>query len=153
MSKILAFILLSFVLAGCSLFSGSSPPPAPVAALGCAVETSVESGFAVQIGASLSCTNLSQIQADIVAKIGSLNLCAKVAPAQPAVPAVSAAKAEPIPLKGMVGDIVCPLAVNAAMGIGEGKIPASWGCSPASSAPLSSLQSVLTAACAAVVKI
>lgn len=107
----------------------------------CTVEQSAASAIAAGIGTALSCTNLPQIQSDLLGALGKVNLCSMA----------SSAKMMKHHLKGPVGNVVCPIAVEAAIGLGASKVPASWGCSANTS--MSGLSAVLITACEQVVPI
>jgi len=59
---------------------------------------------------------------------------------------VSAAQVKP---DGVIGNIACPIAVNAALALVTTQIPSSWGCTPGS--VTTDLSTALTAACVAAV--
>lgn len=115
----------------------TKPAPNPIGGIVCSVEGSVASAFAASIGSTLSCTHIDAIQGDLLNVLGKANLCAKSAP-----PPASEHK------KGIVGGIVCPLAVDAALGLLVSTVPPAWGCSSQSA---SALGAALSAACAGVV--
>jgi len=75
-----------------------------------------------------------------MAALGKANLCAKAAP-QPA----SAQAANAKNLKGILGDIVCPTAVDAVLGLVTSKIPVIWACDP--SAKVGDVKAMIEAAC------
>ena len=136
----LLFLTIAFLFVGCT----STPAPSPVTTVVCDVETSLTSVLSQTIGTTLSCINVAQINVDVLAALGKANLC-------PAVTSAAAIKAQIAKPQGVVGSIVCPLAVNAVFGLASSKIPASWGCSP--TAQVATLSSVLSAACIAAVPI
>lgn len=102
----------------------------------CAVETSAASALSNQIASALTCTNTAAIQSDILASLGKANVCSTT---------VASFKS----LKGPIGDIVCPIAVTAVLGLVSDKVPSSWGCSATSTSTLGTL---LTTACESNVK-
>lgn len=102
----------------------------------CAVETSAASALSTQIASALTCTNTAAIQTDVLASLGKANVCSTT---------VASFKT----LKGPIGDIVCPIAVTAVLGLVSDKVPSSWGCSATST---SSLGTLLTTACESNVK-
>lgn len=97
----------------------------------CAVETSAASALSTQIASALTCTNTAAIQSDILKSLGKADVCSTT---------VASFKS----LKGPIGDIVCPIAVTAVLGLVSDKVPASWGCSATSTSTLGTL---LTTAC------
>jgi len=141
--KFLLTILSVLAISACTSTPATPGAPAP-AGVGCSVEQVVSGALAASIGTGLQCANLTAIQADLQGALGTANLCAtSVAQAQSKVEGKQ-------PMKGVVGDLVCPLAVNTAMGLINTKIPAAWGCKVTSG---SNIGSVLSAACIAVVPI
>lgn len=108
---------------------------------GCAIETTVTTALSSALATALTCKNASVMQSDIQAALGKANLCA-------AATTQAQLKSSGIVVKGVVGNIVCPLAVSAVSGLISSKIPATWGCTVASG---SSIATVLTTACEAVV--
>lgn len=116
------------IILAISLFLMSCTTVTPVV---CAVETSAASAISTQVASALTCTNTAAITADVLSALGKANLCSTP---------VSSSKT----LKGPIGDLVCPIAVTAVLGLVAGKVPASWGCSGAST---SNLGTILTNAC------
>ncbi len=110
-----------------------SPIPGPIIAVGCSVEQAVTSALTASVATTLNCANLAAIQGDMMSVLGKANLC-------------PTASAKP---KGVVGNLVCPLAVDAAMGLVTNKIPVAWGCDP--HATVATLSATLIAACNKVV--
>ncbi len=136
-----AVLMLTMTFVGCNK---PSDPTGPIAAVGCSVETAITSSLAATIGSTLTCSNLTQVQLDIQGALGKANLCAQAVPP----PASAQSKQK---FKGIVGGLVCPLAIDAVLGLVVSKVPASWGCSP--SASTTGLATALGAACVAVVGI
>lgn len=126
---LVAFLSVLFVCCSCST----------IQQVGCSVESSVTSVLASTVASSMSCVNLSVIQSDMQSAMGKANLCSVNSNA-------NQLKAH---LKGPVGDVVCPIAVQAALGLVGTKVPQAWGCSP--SASTSGLATLLTSACIKVV--
>lgn len=123
------YILLLLTVCAVSCTSKSTEPePGPVQGAVCALETALVAPFASTIADQLACTGVAFIQVDLLQALGSANLCPK-----PAAPGAMKAK-------GVIGDIICPTAVAAALvKVGE-KVPAKWACSPnASSAKLGAM--------------
>jgi len=108
-------LILALGLFGCT---SSTPGPSPIQVIGCSAETSATSALAAFIGMQGVCSNLSAIQGDIQSYLGKANLCAAAV-----VPATSKG------LKGPIGNVICPLAVNSVLGVIGSKVPATWGCS------------------------
>lgn len=126
---------LTLALGACTSPSAPTPVPvpSPIVTVGCQVETSVVQALASNVATTLTCSNLAAIQTDMQAALGKANLCA---------PSTEAQKGK---LKGVVGNMVCPMAVGAALSMVATKIPAGWGCAPGSNP--AGLGDVLTAAC------
>lgn len=134
-------IFLAFaILAGCSYFNSKIAPIVltPLEDAGCAIETGLTQGAAQSIALALTCQNQAAIQASLMVAMGNANLCKMV---QPAVSGQA--------IKGIVGNIACPIAVNTIIGYLTNSVPATWGCAQGSS--VSQLTSVLTQACEAAV--
>lgn len=125
MKKYLLAFCFTVICASCTK---PSPSPNPVVVVGCAVEQALTGAFAASLSAAFSCSGISQMQSDIQAMLGKVDLCAKVPKPDPAGHK-----------KGVVGGIICPLAVQAVMGAVGSKIPATWGCSAGSSASADAL--------------
>lgn len=140
MKTLILFFVTSFLFA----CSSNSPSPSPIQTVGCTLETTVASALSQSIASTLSCSNQSQIQADLLAALGKVNFCASAV-----MPSASAS--DPKKAKGILGDVVCPIAINSAMGVLGSKVPASWGCSPAAST--NTLTQSLTVVCQSVVSI
>lgn len=115
----MAFMVAAFV--GCTS-TGSSGAGSTV---GCSAETIVTTAAAGAIASADSCSNVAQIQADIQAKLGSINLCAS-AQVQAQLAALKQKQGDKF--KGIVGSIVCPLAVDGIISLINAAPPASWGC-------------------------
>lgn len=113
-----------------------TPAPGPIVPVVCSIEQGIASAFAASIGSALNCTNLGAIQSDLLNVLGKANLCTQTPP-----PASEHKK-------GIVGSIVCPLAVDAALGLLTSKIPPTWDCSSQSAGALGA---ALSAACVGVV--
>lgn len=125
---------LALVLGACTSPSTPTPAPvpAPVVAVGCQLETSLVTVLASNVATTLTCSNLSAIQTDMQMALGKANLCAPN-------------EAQKAKFKGVVGNLACPLAVEAVLGMLASKIPAGWGCAPGSNP--AGLGDTLTAAC------
>jgi hypothetical protein len=123
----------------CLFFTFACSTISPVV---CSVESSVAGALAGGVASALSCTNTAQIKSDILGALSKANLCSTSTAAK----ALTAS-----PLQGPVGDLVCPLAVGAAIGLLSNKVPASWGCAPGAST--AGLATTLTSLCEAAVPI
>lgn len=137
-----------FIIMATAIFSFGCKSTAPTGsggAIGCSVETIVTTAAAGAIAAADSCTNVSQIQTDIQAALGSINMCAAAAVQTQM---VSLKKKQGDKFQGIVGSIVCPLATDAIMSLIGTKTPATWGCSGSAS-----VSSAISAACIAAVPI
>lgn len=145
MGKYLGFCLvMAFAIfqIGCKTSTPVSPTGQQI---GCSVETLVTTAAAGAIASADSCTNVSQIQSDIQGALGSINLCAS---ATVQAQLVALQKKEGDKYKGIVGNIVCPLATDAVLSLIGSKTPASWGCSGSAS-----VAAAISAACIAAVPI
>lgn len=141
-------IALTFLFVSCTT---TQPTMNPIAAVGCDVETALTTPLAASVAAVFSCTNQSAIQASFQTALGNANFCA-----QPGVAGTTTAQIEAAKTaikdgvnKGIIGSVICPLAINTLVGLATPSIPASWGCS--ASASSSTLLQALTVACVAVV--
>lgn len=142
---------IMFLLAACaSLFIGctsTSPTSPTVTSLGCSVETLATTAIAGAIASTDSCTNVTQMQSDIQGALGSINLCQSAA-VQAQLSKLAQKSVASGKDKGLVGSIVCPLAVDAVMTLIGTKVPATWGCTGSSS-----VSAAISLACTAVVPI
>ncbi len=75
----------------------------------CNLQKSIAATVADTVASALACSNKEQISADIMSKLGKANLCAASA-------------------TGVIGDVACPVAINALSEYLRGEIPASWSC-------------------------
>lgn len=163
--------LLTFALLGSALFLASctksgGPVLSPIQEAGCAIESAVSGGMASVVSSSLQCSHPDVVAQQLQAAFGNANLCAApvAAPANAAMLAgqkfskvgdVSAADldaaksgmhANAVKPNGIIGNIACPIAINAAIGFLSNAVPAAWGCS-GPNASISGLIGALTAAC------
>jgi predicted phage tail protein len=141
MGKFLALIILGLSLSSCSWLKSASVQAAlnSVVTAGCGEQTKILTGLSQSIGKTLNCTHPDAIQTSLTAALGNVNLC-KYAP--------SATGAGP---KGVIGNIVCPVAVSTAIGFMTSAIPAEWGCTV--SADAGGVGATLTSICEAAVPI
>lgn len=135
-------MLSVLVLAIFALCLGCTKTPAGNT-VGCSVETIVTTAAAGAVASADNCSNVSQIQQDIQAKLGSINLCAA---AQVQTQMSDLKKKQGDKLQGAIGNIVCPLAVDGVLSLISSGIPASWGCQGSTNIAAS-----LSAACVAAV--
>lgn len=149
--RYLIFALLLMITA-CTSSSTSSGSMNPITAAGCDVETAVTAGFAGSIATAFTCSNQAAIQSSLQTALGNVNLCA----ANPSVAAVTSAQitakkalAKAASPMGIVGSLVCPLAINTIVGFATAQIPTAWGCTASASA--SDIVAALTTACVAAV--
>lgn len=133
---ITASLLLTSIM-GCTSKT-TTPTPNPISTIGCDVETSLSSAFATSLSGILSCTNTNVIQTDLLGYLGKANLCAQSSNA------LIKSKSLVSP-KGVIGGIICPIAVQSAMAAVGTKTPVTWGCNPAAST--GSAASALTTVC------
>jgi hypothetical protein len=137
---ILALAAFVFGGIGCSKSGSGSGQQ-----VGCSVETVVTTAAAGAIASADSCENVSQIQQDIQAKLGSINLCQSAAVQQQM---TELKKKQGDKYKGIVGSIVCPLATDGIISLIGAGVPSSWGCKGNSD-----IAAAISAACVAVVPI
>lgn len=133
-------LILSVLVVSCT--SKTTTDPNPVQTVGCSIEGDLTTAFANSVSQLLTCTDVTAIQVDLLNALGKANLCAK------STPAVTSKTVSP---KGVIGDIVCPLAVQSVMGLVGTKVPVGWKCTPA--AGTSGLNAALVATCSKVVGI
>lgn len=111
--------------------------------LGCSAETVITTAAAGAIASADNCSNVSQIQKDIQAALGSINVCqSATVQAQMA----DLKKKQGDKYKGIVGNIVCPLATDAIISLIGSKVPSTWGCTGNAD-----VAAALSAACISVV--
>jgi hypothetical protein len=142
---VMVFALFQF---GCTTSTPAAPgvpTPPSLPIVGCSVETIVTTAAAGAIASADSCTNVTQIAADIQKSLGSINLCG-AAGVQAQLAALKLKQGNKF--KGIVGDIVCPLATDAIMSIIGTAVPSAWGCTGSAS-----VSSSISAACIAAVPI
>lgn len=150
--KKLMFSVLMVMMIGCST-TPTNPVLTPIQAVGCDVETAVTTAFAATVATSLACTNQTAIQSSFQTALGNVNFCASssvssvtAAQIKDAAAKMTSKVAKPM---GIVGTIVCPIAINTIIGYATAQIPTTWGCSASVSA--STVGAALTAACEAAV--
>lgn len=148
MKKMLCFFGLMFLLTGCPSNSGgtTSPVLTPIADVGCVVEQAITSGFGSLVVAQCAGTNALACGAAFQVALGNVNLCATPQVAQVTKEALMSKAAKP---QGIVGSIVCPIALNTVMGLLTATVPAACGCTQNLSA--SAISGLLNAACVAAV--
>lgn len=138
----LIFSLL--VLTSTFLISCTTTQPAnPIQVVGCAVESSLNTAFSASIATVLNCTNQAAISSSIATKLSAINICATASVQSQVKELQGKGK-----MKGIVGDLVCPIGINAINSIVNGAVPAAWGCSVSSADGVSA---ALAAVCAAAV--
>lgn len=121
------------ILTALFVMSCSSAPVNP----GCAIEQFAASAVSSAMAKAMACTNPNQIQSDLLSALGKANFCSQV-------PVAMKKKGAP---KGPIGNLICPMAVSAAVKLAAGKVPAAWGCSP--DATVASVAPILVQACEA----
>jgi hypothetical protein len=77
---------------------------------GCDLAKTAADAGAKGIGQVLGCANVDAISADFLKKVNELDICKKQV------------------AQGMVGDLVCPKLVDAAMSAGLSSLPPAWEC-------------------------
>ena len=85
----------------------------------CQLEQGVATGLSTVVASTLSCSNTSQIQTDILGALGKANFCTQTT-------TTSSFFHHEQKLKGPIGDIVCPTAVSSVMALLQNKVPTSW---------------------------
>ena len=147
-----ALAAIIFALAGCK---SSSPGPVlnPVTAAVCDVESTITSATGALIVSQCSGTDAVACGAAIQSALGNANLCAA-----PGVSGISSAQiaqfqadkaAGKSPVKGVVGNLACPLAESAVMGFLTAAIPSACGCTKSIDA--GSIGGLLVSACEAAI--
>lgn len=168
--KFTSLVMMTFALAFAGCTKSGGPVLSPIQEAGCAIESAVSGGMASVVSSSLQCSHPDVVAQQLQAAFGNANLCAApIAPAPAAamlagqkyskVGDVSAADlaaaksgmhANAVKPNGIIGNIACPIAINAAIGFLSNAVPASWGCS-GPNASISGLIGALTSACEAAV--
>ena len=97
----------------------------------CANETVLTGGLANGIATALSCTNVAQIQIDVVNTLAAANICTASEPVHT--------------LGGPIALVVCPLVAQAAVSVLGAKVPVTWSCNPVLAEQ--GVATVVTAAC------
>lgn len=147
MKKLLGLFAIVVLVAGCT---SSSPTVSPIVDAGCTIETAITAGMGASVATALNCSNASAIQASIQMALGNVNLCASSTTAQSTAAAQVKLNTK-LTNKAIVGDILCPIALNTIVGYLSNTIPSAWSCSQ--SATVTALQQALTAACESAVPI
>ena len=130
------FLILGFLLLG-ACQKGAVQNAVTQAA--CGVEGILVTQISNSISANLQCSNIDQVNADILAQVQKLNVCNASLPK----PQASAKKGEK--MKGVLGPFVCPLATSSIMNYLQAKIPSAWNCS--GGVVLSALNDQISQAC------
>lgn len=145
-SVLLVLTFLIAFLVGCTQ-PAPAPGPNPIVNVGCQVESDLSAAFAATIAKTLTCADQSAIQSDVLNLLGKANLCAS---------SMNQLKLEGKvhgsadgKLKGVVGNIVCPIAVSAVMGAAGKAVPTAWACAPGTDG--NALSAALTTTCTALV--
>ncbi len=140
MGKFLTLIILSLSLSSCAWFKSASVQAAlnSIVTAGCGEQTKALTGLSQSIGKTLNCSHPDAIQASLTTALGNVNLCKYVTK-----PAVG--------VQGVVGNLVCPIAVSTAIGFMTSAIPTEWGCTV--SADAGGVNTTLTQICEAAVPI
>ncbi len=139
MGKVILGFVLMLTMSGCSWFKSASVQASlnSVVAAGCNEQTKALTGLSAGIAKSLNCAKPEAISASLTAALGNVNLCKyAVTPGG-------------IVAKGIVGNIVCPVAVSTAIGFLTAAIPPEWECTV--SADAGGVASALTSICEAAV--
>jgi hypothetical protein len=137
-------LLVLCALGLASLVSCTTAAPVnPIQVVGCAVESSLNTAFAASIATVLSCSNQAAISASIANKLSAINICSTASVQSQVKELKGKGK-----MKGIVGDLVCPIGIDAINSIVNGAVPAAWGCSVSVSDGVSA---ALATACAAAV--
>lgn len=167
-SPLIACLSLAIFLTGCP---GSSPTPSPspsasppptLTGLGgaiCDVESTITSDFGAAIVSSCAGTDAVACGGALQSALGAINLCGQPGVSQVTMSQIKAAKASRASAKiagqvspnAIVGNLVCPLAVPAIMGLLSGLIPSACGCTQSIGA--STIQPIFVSACEAAIPI
>lgn len=164
MKLILGLTLIFFI--GCTK-SQPTPVITPIKDIACAVEKAISGGLGATIASNLSCTHPDLVSADLQAAFGNANMCAtpiatssllKSAAAWKTIGDIPAEALKPKAIKseaqvqGIIGALVCPMAVQSPVGFLSNSVPAKWGCT-GPNASFQGLVSALISACTVVVPI
>lgn len=147
MRLLFALFILPFVFGftGCTS-TPAQPNPAPIVAVGCSVETTVTMAIASAVAAAANCSNITAIQTDVQDDLGKANFCDSVSQAM----SQKALKFTPhSKIKGVVGDLVCPIAVQSLDTLVGTNLPAAWNCAP--NAGTGSIAALIVTACESVI--
>ncbi len=140
--KFVAVIFIAAFLSSCAWFK-SAPVQAvlqPVVHKACEDETKAINAVVASMDSVLHCKSA---EVCIKAALGNADIC-KYSPAA----LVAEGK---VAAKGLVGNIVCPVATAAALGFLSNSIPESCGCELTADVNASAVAAALTAACVAAV--
>ena len=134
--KGLALGLVCLTMSGCGWFQSASVQAALKNAevSVCNQETAALTSISQSIAKTLTCSNVAQIQTDLTAVLGNVNVCKWL-------PAPSTG----LKLTGPIANLFCPIASSAAVGFLTQSIPSKWGCT--ATAEASAMQAALTSIC------
>ncbi len=137
--KLVLAIGVLFMATGCSWFKSASVQAVikNIELGGCTMETNAITAAAQSISNTLQCANVAAVQADLTKAIGNLNICKIVAQAT--------ATPGSVQMKGLIANLICPLASSAVVGFATQAVPAGWGCTVSTAAD--QVKGALTAAC------
>lgn len=143
MGKFILATALVVGLSGCQFFQSATSKSALTAVeqAACNEETAAIGGFASQIATTLNCSSQPAIVASLTTALGNANVC-KYLPA---------ASSGMVKTQGVIGNLICPIAVSTVVGYMTSQIPVAWGCTVTTQA--SAVVASLTTACETVVPV
>lgn len=155
------------VIALSTACSKSSSSMSPIQAAACDVESVATGSVAAAVATAFNCQNQPQIQTDLQTALGNVNFCAASVPAPASliagakmvsklgdvtkadIDAAKKAKGLAVKPMGIVGNIACPIILNAGVAYLTQAVPSSWSCTASSSAQ--TVAQALTIACEAAI--
>ena len=132
----LALLMIPFLVLPSCLTKENAPHLTPIQRATCNAELALTKGTALGIATVLSCTGTNEIQKDLMGIFGNVDLCQE---------------AEAARVQGLVGALVCPLAVSAIIGFASHQIPTEWKCDPDKSATVDVFKKAVVTACVAAI--
>ena len=135
---------LALTLAACKSTPAPTPGPVPVPVTCGPVTSDIASALATGLAQLDTCSNPAAIEQSLLSVLPSAICAFLPVPAQVSMKKLQVRK---VSYKGIVGNLVCPLAVASVQGLLNNNVaPAAWGCTGNSD-----VSAGLTAACEAIV--
>ena len=119
MKQLLAITLIAFAV-GCTKEAQQ--------VVACKAEDAASAFLSKGIATQLSCENVDAILADMKVIVAKTNLCKEAPVAAPASSDGTMVAAGVVSTKSVVGNILCPVVVDAAVNAATGQVPAAWKC-------------------------